>query len=159
MNSSAKVSSCINRTSGWSSWQREVWLIEASSIRDDRGTDDPYKVQIRENPGAIMNPKRNWILFCPNSNDSLSREHSPSTHISSFYWAWHQTRFTHSDLCYAQAPWPELTCSACLIYFWLFHQELKYLDYITHDNASFGGKNTITFSCQAYGTILHAMHT
>lgn len=63
------------------------------------------------------------------------------------------------QICYAQAPWPELTCSACLIYFWLFHQELKYLDYITHDNASFGGKNTITFSCQAYGTILHAMHT
>lgn len=103
---SAEAKSYINRISGWSSWQNEVWFTEVGSIRDDRGTDDPYKVQIKENPGAITNPKRNWswVLFCPNSNYSVSREHSPSTNISSFYWAWHQTRFPHSTLCYAQAP-------------------------------------------------------
>lgn len=105
MNSSTEAKCYINRISGWSSWQHEGWLIEVGSVRGDRGTDDLYKVQIRENPGAITNPKRNWswILFCPNSNYSLSREHSPSTNISSFYWAWHQTRFPHSTLCYAQA--------------------------------------------------------
>lgn len=129
MNSSAETKSHVNRTSGWSSWQCEVWFIEVENIRDDRGTDDPYEVQIRENPGAIMNPKRNWswILFCPKSNYSLSREHSSSTNISSFYWAWYQTRFPYSSLCYARTPWLELICSVYRIYSWLFHWELKYI--------------------------------
>lgn len=154
MNSSAEANSYINRTSGWSPWQREVWFTEVWSIRDDRGTDDPYKVQIRENPGAIMNPKRNWswILFCPNSNHSLSRKHSPSTHISSFYWAWHQTRFSHSNLCYAQALWPELTCSACLIYFWLFSLGTKIFGLHYSWQRVLVVKNTIAFGRQAHQT-------